>query len=221
MTTVDNVYFVDQDLDMNKRLENYVSVAQGIARLFHPHAEVIIHDLASGNISHIFNAFSQRRVGDSSMTEIDDQVSLDEDVSGPYKKVNFDRRQLRSVTSVLRDDEGNSIGLLCINYDVTVMVGMAELAASFLNAETTVDKPRALFAGDFKESSHAILDSFLSARQITLAALSAEETVLLIGEMDEGGVFAMRNATNYVCELLSLSRATVYKYLRRARAASD
>lgn len=221
MSPVDNMYFEEQDLDMNKRLADYVSIAQAISTLFHPHAEVIIHDLASGTISHIFNGFSQRRVGDSSMTDIDDQISLEEDVSGPYRKVNFDRRQLKSMTSVLRDHEGRSIGLFCINYDVSVMVGMADLAASFLDPGTTVEKPAVLFASDFKESAHTILDSFLKARHLTLGALSTEETIALIGDMDRGGVFAMRNATNYVCELLSLSRATVYKYLRRARTVSE
>lgn len=204
---------------MKKRLDDYVSVAQAIAKLLHPHAEVIIHDLASGKIAHIFNVFSQRRVGDSSLTDLDGEVPLDGDVSGPYRKVNFDRRQLKSVTAVLRDPEGTRIGLLCINFDTSIMSGMAEMAASFLSLENTVEKPRALFATDFQESANSIMDDFLRIRGVTLQSLTSEEVVALIGEMDKGGVFALRNATNYVCELLSLSRATVYKYLKRSRAA--
>lgn len=204
---------------MKKRLDDYVSVAQAIAKLLHPHAEVIIHDLASGKIAHIFNVFSQRRVGDSSLTDLDGEVPLDGDVSGPYRKVNFDRRQLKSVTAVLRDPEGTRIGLLCINFDTSIMSGMAEMAASFLSLENTVEKPRALFATDFQESANSIMDDFLRVRGVTLQSLTSEEVVALIGEMDKGGVFALRNATNYVCELLSLSRATVYKYLKRSRAA--
>lgn len=205
---------------MNKHLNNYISSAQAIAKLLDPHAEVIIHDLASGRIAHVFNVFSQRRVGDSSLTDINDGSSFEGDVSGPYRKVNSDRRQLRSVTAVLRDPDGLQIGLLCVNFDVTVMSGMAEIAASFLGLENTVDKPPALFAKDFQESAHSIMDGFLSARSLTLASLTSEEMVALIGEMDKGGVFALRNATHYVCGLLSLSRATVYKYLKRSRAAS-
>lgn len=207
-------------MTVNKHLNNYISSAQAIAKLLDPHAEVIIHDLASGKIAHIFNVFSQRRVGDSSLTDINDGASFEGDVSGPYRKVNFDRRQLRSVTAVLRDPDGIQIGLMCVNFDITVMSGMAEIAASFLGVEHTVEKPPALFATDFQESAHAIMDEFLRARRVTLASLTSEEMVALIGEMDKGGVFALRNATNYICELLSLSRATVYKYLRRSRAAT-
>lgn len=206
---------------MDKRLDQYVSIAQAIAKLLHPHAEVIIHDLESGKISHIFNAFSRRRVGDSSMTEVDSEVSLEEDVSGPYRKVNYDRKQLRSVTAVLRGEDDKSYGLFCINYDVSVLAGLVDLATSFLDVGATVEKPVALFANDFKESANTIVDKFLSDRQLSLAALSTQEMVELIGEIDKGGVFALRNSTNYICELLSLSRATVYKYLRRVRASAD
>jgi predicted transcriptional regulator YheO len=206
---------------MDKRLDKHVSIAQAVAKLLHPHAEVIIHDLTSGKISHIFNAFSRRRVGDSSMTDIDSDISLDDDVSGPYRKVNYDRKQLRSVTAVLRDDTGTPYGLFCINYDVSVLAGLVDLAASFLDVTEIDEKPQALFASDFKESANTILDSFLRERQLSIAALSTQEIVELIGEMDKGGVFALRNSMNYVCELLSLSRATIYKYLRRVRASTE
>lgn len=202
---------------MDKRLEQYVSIAEAISRLLNPHAEVIIHDLASGRISHIYNAFSRRRVGDSSQTDVDGEVSLEDDVSGPYRKVNYDRKQLRSITSVLRDPEGEAYGLFCINYDVSVLAGLAEMAASFLDIGAVVEKPEALFANDFSELANTVLDRFLKSRKLTLGALTTQDTVELIGEMDKGGVFALRNSMSYVCELLSLSRATVYKYLRRVR----
>jgi len=48
-----------RDLSVNRRLDDYGSTAEAIARLLSPHAEVIIHDLASGKIAHIFNVFSR------------------------------------------------------------------------------------------------------------------------------------------------------------------
>ncbi|WP_448144864.1 helix-turn-helix domain-containing protein [Pseudomonas silesiensis] len=63
------------------------------------------------------------------------------------------------------------------------------------------------------------MEEFLRSRQLTLESLTSEELITLIGEMDKSGVFEMRNSINYVCELLTLSRATVYKYLRLSKAA--
>ena len=88
---------------MKEVLKPYVPVCQAIATLLQPHAEVVLHDLATGNIAYIANAFSKRRPGDSSMTDLDVAISIDSSVIGPYRKTNWDRRQLRSVTAVLRD----------------------------------------------------------------------------------------------------------------------
>ena len=42
-------------------------IAQAIAARLHPHAEVVIHDLRSGHIVDIWNAFSHRKPGDESL----------------------------------------------------------------------------------------------------------------------------------------------------------
>ena len=100
---------------MKEVLKPYVPVCQAIATLLQPHAEVVLHDLATGNIAFIANAFSKRRPGDSSMTDVEVAISIDSSVIGPYRKTNWDRRQLRSVTAVLRDHANRPVGLLCIN----------------------------------------------------------------------------------------------------------
>ena len=206
--------------DMTQALGSYATVAQAIAKLFHPHAEVIVHDLSTGRIAHIYNSFSKRRVGDDSMTEIDDQISLDRDVIGPYPKVNWDRRELRSVTAVLRDPSGRPIGLLCINFDVSVFDGMAALAASFLrNVETEV-QPDILFLSDWKEKANNLIDEFLEHRGLAISGLSRDDTVELVGALDNAGTFTVRNSANYVSELLNMSRATLYKYLKRAKTSA-
>ncbi|VWB26649.1 YheO domain-containing protein [Burkholderia aenigmatica] len=202
---------------MNQDFGTYATVAQAIAKLFQPYAEVIVHDLSTGKIAHIFNSFSKRRVGDDSMTEIDDQISLDQDVIGPYRKVNWDRREVRSITAVLRDPAGKPIGLLCINFDVSVFDGMASLAATFLKSSVIIDEPEILFLRDWKEKANKVLDDFLEQRGISVSGLSRDETIEIIGALDDAGIFTVRNSAPYVSELLGLSRATLYKYLKVAK----
>ena len=45
-------------------LPRYAPVAEAIARLFHPYAEVAVHDLASDRIVALWNPFSGRKPGD-------------------------------------------------------------------------------------------------------------------------------------------------------------
>ncbi|MBW0445123.1 hypothetical protein EN871_04485 [bacterium M00.F.Ca.ET.228.01.1.1] len=206
---------------MTQNLQGYAAVAQAIAKLFHPHAEVIVHDLHTGLIAQIYNSFSKRRVGDDSMTEIDDQISLDRDVIGPYRKVNWDRRELRSITAVLRDAHGSPIGLLCINFDVSVFDGMATLAASFLKNAEMVEQPDILFSGDWKERTNKLVAEFLEENGLAISGLTREDTVELIRALDSAGIFTVRNSANYVCELVNLSRATLYKYLKLAKTSGS
>ena len=69
-------------------------IAQAIAALLHPHAEVVIDDLRSGRIIDIRNAFSHRQAGDESLLGDDIELHLDRDVYGPYDKANVDGARL-------------------------------------------------------------------------------------------------------------------------------
>ena len=104
-----------------KKLENYKVIADCIATLLFPHAEVILHDLASQTVVHIANNLSKRALGDDSALEelpgdFDQAASL-----GPYEKLNWDGQKIRSITGVLRDDAGNAEVLMCINLNFSVL----------------------------------------------------------------------------------------------------
>ena len=70
---------------MRPELKNSVPIAEAFARLLHPFAEVVIHDLSKDRIEAIYNPFSRREVGDSSYLDrwdftVDPQVNI----IGPY-----------------------------------------------------------------------------------------------------------------------------------------
>ncbi|MFM6853747.1 MAG: PAS domain-containing protein, partial [Sphingopyxis sp.] len=47
-------------------LQSHFATADGIALLFAPYVEVVIHDLSTQLVAHIANPMSHRRPGDSS-----------------------------------------------------------------------------------------------------------------------------------------------------------
>ncbi|MFS8112545.1 PAS domain-containing protein [Rhizobium jaguaris] len=195
----------------------FASVAEAIAMLLKPHVEVVIHDLKTSKIAYIANNISRRQVGDSSLTDLKDIGSLDTDVIGPYRKTNFDGRQLKSVTSVLRERNGSPYGLLCINFDIEPM----ELARDALNMLTAFQgsgkQPSALFQTDWQETVNAAIAGFLGERGLAASALAKEDHAGLVEALEQEGYFAIRNLVPYLARLLGISRATVYKHLREAR----
>src|SRR5580658_3256804 len=97
-------------------IARYGPVADGLAALFHPHVEVVLHDLATRTVAYIANNLSRRSPGDESgLDEIGFEAA--EAVIGPYEKVGWDGGRLRSVSIVARDDSGVAIGVVCVNMD--------------------------------------------------------------------------------------------------------
>ncbi len=68
MTILYNLdYIVQITKSTNSELQNYLSIAEAITRLLHPYAEVVIHNLKTNKIIALYNSFSNRKTGDSSL----------------------------------------------------------------------------------------------------------------------------------------------------------
>lgn len=202
-------------------LTPFVPVCEAIAALFSPHVEAVLHDLDSGLIFHIANAFSKRRAGDSSLNEAGLVSSLDGLVIGPYGKSNWDGHRLKAITSVLRDADGKPIGLLCINHDIEAFAGILDQLTSMVDIAAPMPKTSALMAEDWREAVNAVIGDFLATRRTSLAGLTSTEMDDLIGLLDARGVFAIRKAVPYVAEILKLSRATIYNRLGATRQKQE
>lgn len=195
----------------------FAPIADAVAILLKPHAEVVIHDLRTETIAYIANNLSRRDVGGSSLAELKDIGSLGSDVIGPYRKTNFDGRQLKSVTAVLRSKGGQPYGLLCINFDVAPIEAARDalnLLAAFQDAGA---QPSALFHTDWQETVNTVIADFLSERGLAASALAKDDHSALVETLEQEGYFAIRNLVPYLARLLGISRATVYKHLRDAR----
>lgn len=198
----------------------YISIAEAIARLLAPNAEVVVHDLSSGKIAHIANCFSKRRRGDSSLTEIAD-LDLRQAVIGPYAKTNWDGRRLKSVSAVLKNRRGKPVGLFCINQDIEAYSQTVEQLSALLLLPAPHEAATAIFPGDWRESINQRISALLRERNATVAGLTADDASSLIAELDRGGTFGIRHAVTYVASILSISRATLYQRLKTIRAGAS
>jgi predicted transcriptional regulator YheO len=107
---------------MAHRLSRFRPIADAIVRLFHPYAEVVLHDIIDDTIEYIANPFSGRATGDTSYMELDPKdPSLQKDVLGPYEKAGNNGQPIRSITAVLRSEDGDPMGILCINLNFSVL----------------------------------------------------------------------------------------------------
>lgn len=199
---------------MNTQLKPYIPLCDAMAALFHPNVEVVLHDLKSKRLVHIANAFSSRRAGDAMVGGMEENA---QDWVGPYLKSSRDSRELKAVTVILRNEQNEAIGMLCINYDISTAKALHETLGQFVNLPSKIDEPNAFFAQNWQAHIDERIEAFLHVKNISLQGLTSSEKRALVSELDGQGIFAIRNGVNYVANVLGISRASLYNWLKIER----
>ncbi len=202
---------------MKAELKSAIPMAEAFSKLLHPLAEVVIHDLEKNQIVAIFNPFSRREVGDESyMEQWDFPVDAQQDVIGPYKKINYDGQKLKSISVVLRDYEGSAQGFLCVNMDISIFERYQRTIQLFLgNNDPATSKPfQGMFKDDLYEQINIYVQQYCRKHQLNLDKLNRKQKQALMVELKDKGAFNGKNATNYAARVLGVSRATIYNYLK-------
>lgn len=198
---------------MKKAIKAFLPTAEAIQRLLHPHAEVVVHDLKQNKIVAIYQPFSKRRVGDSSLFTKEEEMATLEDCVGPYEKTNWNGNKLKSVSSVIRDENNKAVGMLCINLDISIFEKVNNLISAFVNCEQLVSQPAPLFKDDWQERINNYIHNYLQQHHLRLESLKRHEKKQLIEHLYKIGAFTGKNSAHYIAQVIKVSRATVYNYL--------
>jgi predicted transcriptional regulator YheO len=191
------------------------AIAEMISRLLHPHAEVVLHDLATRKIAKIWNPFSARKPGETSDVDDIDVELVEGDVIGPYEKASPKGARLKSISTIVRDEAGIARALLCINLDVSQFDAAAKLLQSI--SATSEVRPDWLFRQDIREQINLQIADYLKRHNLSFQSLDQAGRIALVGFLDESGAFQTRRAVDHIAAALDLSRTTVYLLLRQAR----
>lgn len=197
-------------------IDHFRPVADAIALLYAPYTEVVIHDLATQTVVHIANNLSRRELGDDSAL---DDIDFDTQacVIGPYEKLGWDGRTVRSISAVLRDAGGEPVGMMCINFHLAALDQARQALELLLSSTALQSRPEQLFKDDWQERVNVFLNHWLQERKVTLSMLTREQKRELVGALFAEGAFNGKSAANYVAKVLSLGRATIFKYLKELR----
>ncbi len=191
-------------------------LADGIATLFFPYVEVIVHDLQVQRIVYIANNLSRRKIGDDSALERA-ELSPRAPVIGPYAKRNYDGATMRSVSVVIESASGAAIGLVCINLNIGVFEQARAALDQFVTGARLVMQPKPIFQDDWQERVNTFVHSWLGKRQAALPALTRDQKRELVQDLYASGAFKGRSAAAYIARVLNMGRATVFKHVRNIK----
>lgn len=191
-----------------------VPVVEAVVALLAPHVEAVAHDVQRDVVVAMWNPRSDRRVGDPSLLEPQLlQAAGEGAVSGPYAKVDVRGVRWTSVSVPL----GGGQGLLCLNFDRSVLDAMVVALTSF--AAAVEPRPAGLFERDWREEVNALVDDWCRTASVPRSRLGAGQRRELVRMLDGKGVFDVRHAAAHVAAALEVSRATVYSLLKTVRSA--
>ena len=205
-------------------------VADLIAAHFGSSTEVVLHDF-TGDVDHsivyIVNGHvTGRTIGDAPTQSFLRYMNL----HGPRKKIDkirhvshlSDGRIIRSSTVNFFDDDGTLTGSLCINQDITELVAL-ENAIKGLSDANYFESSALSTYNEFETtpSIHSMMDNIITEGLTLIGTppdkMNKEAKIKLLKFLDERGVFLIQKSGQKVCNLLGISKFTLYNYLEEIR----
>lgn len=203
---------------------HYIKMGELLAEMFKPHLEVIVHDLRypEHSIIAIFNNhITGRKVGEGTSDfgykkvkgEVPDQVVN-------YKNESPDGKPLKSSSLTIRNANNEIIGSLGLNYDISVFEQFSDVLSLFTGTKNNpaMDDSEVFFYGSTKEDIQIAINHFRVSHGLTNRTFSRKDKYNVIKFLIKGGQLNKRGAVAIISEALSITRPTVYKYIKEIKA---
>lgn len=208
---------------MHPILKSYIPVANMITQTFGKSCEVSIHDLTNPNSSVVYVAngtVTGRKEGqsfDHLIREVLLSKKFKDDCTANYIFETGNGKKVKSSSALIRSPEGEVVGMLCINYDLTLSYLMKEELNCFLPEITQNETSVEDIAPN--QDVETIIDNLIEniIRNEDVGNLKRKDNIEIIRFMDEKGIFLVKGSIEKVASSLGLSKVTIYSYLDEVR----
>lgn len=211
-------------------IEKYGSVVEAIAATFGPDCEVVLHDLTRPmtSVVKVCNGHVTGRMVGTAINHLISTVIRSQrfknDMLANYRNEAGDGRLIKSSTALIRDDQGQLVGALCINFSLERFQVSRNLLEQFLQVEELEPESEAAGEGDRPDDDVWGILTTIIRRVIEsegpVASMDKRQKVAVVRFLDEKGVFLIKGAVDEVARHLNVSRYSVYNYIDEARGAA-
>lgn len=211
-----------------EKVRSYIPLIDFIAEIACPNSEVVLHDVRDEDHSLVAirnGQISGREIG-ASMTEFAGRVLNQGRREGKDFLTNYIGRAgssgkfLKSSTFFIKDDNGEIIGMLGINSDISAYADMHRILTRILAVEDVLD-------GDVNENGNggdndfsvrdlvcSVMDQVLNTYAVDAPHMTGEEKKEVVDILNEKGVFLLKGTIAEVAQRLEVSEQTIYRYLK-------
>ncbi len=207
--------------DIHPILKNMIPIVEGIANTFGKNCEVVLHDVRNpeSSIVAISNGHVTNRIVGGPMSEYglaDLKRGCFDNNKLNYLKKTKDGRILKSTSMYIKDDKGDLIGFLCINFDISELTVIKNILSEFININDDaqyLDAESSSQGDAIHEVLTRIVDKTVESMGKPVGFMTKEEKVHVVQLVEGQGAFQVKGAVDYVAKILCVSRYTIYNYL--------
>ena len=209
------------------QLDFYKRLAHALALQFGSGCEIVVHDLETTDPSHSIVAIENghvtgRKLGDgpshvvlealhASTERLEDRLA--------YLTKTADGKILKSSTVFIRDDEGRTVGIFAVNYDITILRAMGDTIAEVVGTGPSAPREPEPIVRSVADLLDDLIEQSVQLVGTPVALMTKEEKVRAIRYLNDTGAFLITKSGPKVCKYFGISKYTLYNYLDEARAS--
>lgn len=214
------------------KLQPYVPIVHFLGKALGSNYEVFLYDLTDQEhrIVAIENGYISGRTEGSLMRDViikmlkEDETKADSLIQ--KNAVSRDGRRFKSSTMLIKDEDGVSIGALCINFNIEGFFKVNEILKSFqvdIASFEKINLSKVIFTGEVFEDSDRKMDNLDLAYKRALIHNPMIDLTSVTGRqaaMDmlyNEGIFEIRGSVSYVADKMGISEPSVYRYLNNSK----
>ena len=229
-------------------LRQYTVLVEYLGKTLGPDYEVVLHEILPENsrVAAIANgSISGRSVG-APITNAALRMIMQKQYESNNYIINYtgqlsNGKTLRSSTMFIKDG-GKLVGLLCINFDDSRFHEISDAILKLIHPDDFVhhhyfpvdapakqpmqpQHPAPDPAEHFQSDMNGLMEDLFATvtrdAGVPLRRLTQAERAEIVARLYEQGMFELRGAVQFTVEKLGCSQASVYRYIKNAKAAEE
>ena len=216
---------------MEEHKEFFEKLLTMLEKQYGPDNEIVLHDLTKPydhTIIDIRNGHvTNRKIGDCGSNlglEVLKGTVKDGD---RYNYITYlpSSRIIRSSSMYMKNPEGEVVGCLCINTDITETVRLENFLKNYNNYSLEEEQPKEQTKEVFVNDVHDLLEHLTAEALAVIGkpveAMNKEDKMEFLSILDKKGAFLITKSSEKMCEYLGISKFTLYKYLDAIRTEEN
>lgn len=225
---------------MDHRLKRYLSFIDFLSHIFGINTEIVLHEISIGfdgykaSIVYIKNSVSGRGVGspgtDFLMNIISSKKYRETDFLVNYTGKSMNGVFLNSSSFFIKDDEGELIGMICVNTDKTNLKNIEkslkmtlDLIKPFINPiPETISSSEEIV----NENLYLTIENLIDQEFIEVVGIAYDESIKLtknqkiriIKRLYTKGFFDLKDSVSKIASYFNMAEVSIYKYLQEIRS---